>query len=80
MLLLKDKAECRKFLLDLCTEKELTEMSERLQVARKVRNKESYRSIANDLGSSTTTVTRVAHWYHHGMGGYRQVLGRLEKK
>ena len=24
--------------------------------------------------ASTTTVTRVAHWLHHGEGGYRAAL------
>ena len=30
-----------------------------------------------DLGMSTTTVARVAHWLNQGMGGYRLVIARV---
>jgi argininosuccinate synthase len=32
--------------------------------------------IARQVGTSTTTVTRVAHWLRHGTGGYRVALDR----
>ena len=28
---------------------------------------------------STATITRVAHWLHHGKGGYKLILERLKK-
>ena len=52
-------------------------MAERFQVAKKVKGEESYREISKQTGSSTATITRVAHWLHHGMGGYSLVLKRL---
>jgi len=43
-----------------------------------VKNNIPYREISDKTGSSTATVTRVAHWLHHGMGGYDLVLDRMK--
>lgn len=75
---LKTPDECKKFFRDLCTLAELNAMSERWQVAKQVRQGIPYRNIAKKTGASTATVTRVAHWLHHGMGGYQLVLHRLK--
>lgn len=78
MLLLKTENECRNFLRDLCTFSELKTMIERFQVAEKVNNQETYRNISEGTGASSATVTRVAHWLHHGMGGYKLILERMK--
>ncbi len=70
--------ECKKFFRDLCTLSEIKGMTERFQVAKRILNKESYRSISEATGASTTTITRVAHWLHHGMGGYNLVLKKMK--
>ncbi len=75
---LKTKGECKKFLRDLCTIAELRAMSERLQVVKQLEQKIPYREISKNTGASTATVTRVAHWVHHGMGGYKLVLDRMK--
>lgn len=75
---LKDTGEAKKFLRDLCTLSELQAMAERWQVCKRVNKSEPYRNIAKETGSSTATITRVAHWLHHGMGGYRLMLERLQ--
>lgn len=80
LLALKNKEECASFMRDLCTEKELQALAERLAVAERVAKDQSYRSIADDLNTSTTTVTRVSHWFNHGRGGYATVIARLQKK
>lgn len=77
VLKLKSTKECRQFFRDLCTIAELNAMVERFQVAKKIKAEEPYREIAKKTGSSTATITRVAHWLHHGMGGYGLVLKRL---
>lgn len=69
--------ECKKFLRDLCTLSELEAMVERFQVAKRVFAGEKYREINKKTGSSTATITRVAYWLHHGMGGYKLVLERM---
>lgn len=70
--------ECRKFFRDLCTLSEISAMIERFQVAEMVNKEVPYRDISKKTGSSTATITRVAHWLHHGMGGYKLILQRLK--
>ena len=78
ILQLKNPVECAKFFRDLCTLEELRAMSERWQAAKKINQNESYREIAEEIGVSTTTVTRVAQWLNHGKGGYKLILQRLK--
>lgn len=76
ILKLKTEEEVLNFLRDLCTIAELKSMTERLEVAKKVQEGLSYREINKLTGVSTATITRVAHWLHHGMGGYKLILER----
>ena len=77
MTALKTEQECRRFMRDLCTLRELKAMAERWQVAKQVKKGLTYRAISKKTGSSTATITRVAHWLHHGAGGYQLMLHRL---
>lgn len=77
MLKLKNVNEYQQFFRDLCTLSELRAMSERFQVAKMVAKGIPYREISEKTGSSTATVTRVAYWLHHGMGGYKLILERM---
>ncbi|OGE79009.1 MAG: hypothetical protein A2751_00930 [Candidatus Doudnabacteria bacterium RIFCSPHIGHO2_01_FULL_46_14] len=79
ILKLKTVKECEDFFRDLMTMRELKEMAERFRIARMLRLKMTYMSIADKAETSTSTVTRVAHWLKHGRGGYRLVLDRLKK-
>lgn len=79
LLSLKNREECAAFMRDLCTRAELNEFAERFAIAQLIAKGVSYRATADTTGASTTTVTRVSHWYHHGMGGYRSVISRLKK-
>ena len=78
ILQLESTDECKKFFRDLCTISEIDAMTERYKVAKMVDEGIPYREISKKLGSSTATITRVAHWLHHGKGGYKLVLERLE--
>ncbi len=80
VLKLKTSDECRRFFRDLCTPEEIVAMADRWQAAKMLAREADYRDIAGRLGMSTTTVARVAHWLHNGMGGYRLVLSRLGLK
>ena len=71
---LKGPEEVEAFLRDLCTFSELEAMAHRWQVAKLLEQGLPYLEIAERTGASTTTVTRVAHWLHHGEGGYRAAL------
>ena len=79
ILRLETADECKRFFRDLCTLSELQAMVERFQVAKRVLAGEKYRDINKETGSSTATITRVAYWLHHGMGGYRLVLERMQR-
>lgn len=77
ILKLKTDEEAWKFFRDLCTEAELKAMAERFEAAQQINEGRNYRDISKETGLSTATVTRVAYWLHHGMGGYQLVLKRL---
>jgi len=59
--------------------REVEEMSARFRIAQmlSVAKPKSYAQIAKEVKTSTATVTRVAHWLHHGAGGYRLALKRI---
>lgn len=71
---LKTDQEVANFLRDLLTIKELEEFTNRLEMARLLKKGWSYKKIARETKTSTTTVTRVAHWLHRGCGGYEKAL------
>ncbi len=71
---LKSEQEVANFLRDILTIKEMEEFSNRLEMARLLKQGLSYKAIAKKLKVSTTTVTRTAHWLFHGCGGYEKVL------
>jgi TrpR-related protein YerC/YecD len=78
---LDDRADVAAFLRDACTLSELEAICHRLEVARLLdAGGRTYLEIAREVGTSTTTVTRVAHWLHHGEGGYRIALDRLAER
>lgn len=75
---IEDFNEFAQFMRDLFTFNELHMAALRWQIAKKVwEGGKTYNEVAEDLGCSTTTVTRVAGWVHHGEDGYRKVLLRL---
>lgn len=80
VLLLRDRDDATRFLRDLCTLAELEQLTHRWQIVRLLEQKVAYLEIAERIGTSTATVTRVAHWLRHGTGGYRVVLERTLRR
>ena len=80
VLLLRDRDDATRFLRDLCTLAELEQLMQRWQIVCLLEQKVSYLEIAERIGTSTATVTRVAHWLRHGTGGYRVVLERMLRR
>lgn len=66
------------FLRDLLTFEEIAEASRRLLAAELLQKGKSIRDVAKELGVSTTTVSRIYSWLHHGMGGYSLALEKLK--
>jgi len=79
ILKLENVAECRKYLEDLCTVKELCAMAQRLEIARRLEQGESYLSTVEHTGASSATVSRVNRCLEYGAGGYQMMLQRLPK-
>ena len=77
--LLNDKTELEKLLVDLCTPQELKSIAERWRVAQLVHKGLSYRTINEQTGVSTATITRVARSLAHGTGGYMSLLKSKEQ-
>ena len=80
ILQLKDMEMCKNFFEDICTIKEVQEMSQRLQVAKELRNGKNYQEISKITGASTATISRVNKCLVYGNGGYNAVLDCLEGK
>ena len=69
--------EAYRFLSDLCTISEITEMSKRLVAAEMLRDGNTYNDIAEMTHLSTATITRVNRALRYGSDGYSMVLDRI---
>ncbi len=79
-LTLKSPKEVENFLNDLCTETEVADFADRLEIASLLQSETlSYREISERTGASLTTVTRVAKFLKkNNNNGYKTVLKRLK--
>jgi TrpR-related protein YerC/YecD len=80
ILKLENIEECYKFFEDIATINELKALSQRIQVAKMLKEKKIYTEIAENTGASTATISRVNKCLNYGEGGYRLVLDRLYPK
>lgn len=78
LLHLETVEECYQFFEDICTMAEMHALSQRLQVARMLKDKVTYQEISRLTGASTATISRVNRCVTYGSGGYGLVLDRLE--
>ena len=77
---LKDKEECRAYLSDLCTIKELQDMAQRLDTAVLLSQGYSYKKIMEQVEVSTATIGRVSKCLNYGTGGYQTAISKLEER
>lgn len=70
------KEECYAFLEDICTIKEILEMSQRLSVAKLLDKGMSYAKISQEIGVSTATISRISRCMTYGNGGYKMIIER----
>ena len=77
---LKTIEECYTYFEDLCTIKELQDMSQRLDTAILLSNGDSYQKITEKVNISTATIGRVSKCLNYGNGGYRMAIDRLKEK
>ena len=79
ILALKSVEECYQYFEDLCTNKEVRDFGQRLEVARMLDRGSSYKKVTVATGVSSATVGRVKRCLDYGTGGYRLILRRLEE-
>ncbi len=71
---LNSAKEVRTFFEDVCTIKELMDITQRLQVASLLKEGKNYQEISKTTGASTATISRVNKCLLYGSGGYNLVL------
>ena len=79
ILKLHDMEECKAFFDDLCTIKEIQDLSQRYDVACMLDEGKNYQEISRSTGASTATICRVNKCLNYGSQGYRMILDRLKE-
>ena len=59
--------------------KELEDVSQRLEVAKLLKNGKNYQEISKLTGASTATISRVNKCLNYGKGGYNLVLDKKDE-
>lgn len=80
ILTLKNIDECYDFFEDLCTMKELADMTQRVRAANMLLDGNTYEQIVKEVEISTATISRINRCIQYGSGGYEKVLKRARKK
>jgi TrpR-related protein YerC/YecD len=75
---LKNVEECYTFFEDICTVNEILSLSQRFEVAKMLRNHNTYLEIAEKTGASTATISRVNRSLNYGNDGYDMVFARIK--
>ncbi len=70
--------ECYAFFEDLCSEGEIRMMSQRLQVAKMLREEALYSDIVRKTKAGTATIGNVKANLSNGTGGYGRAIDRAE--
>ncbi|MCY8012491.1 YerC/YecD family TrpR-related protein [Bacillus haynesii] len=78
ILSLKDLEECYRFFDDLCTINEIQSLAQRLEVARMLRDGNTYHKIETETGASTATISRVKRCLNYGNDAYAMALDRVK--
>lgn len=71
---LRTKEECYDFFEDVCTIKEILDMSKRFEAAKLLDKGETYNEIIKKVGLSTATLSRVSRALNYGTGGYKKAI------
>ena len=80
ILSLESVDECYAFFEDICTIKELQDMTQRLEVALLLDEGVNYQGISQKVNVSTATISRVSRCLHYGSGGYKKAIDILKSE
>lgn len=70
--------DCYRFFEDVCTIKEIRDISQRLYIATLLDQGLNYQSISRMVEASSATISRVNRCLNYGSGGYRAALERMQ--
>ena len=76
LMAIEDVELLQNFLRDVMTEKEIIEISSRLEAARMLQAGSKYTDIVAATRLSSRTVARISEWMKNGCNGYSAVLGQ----
>ena len=76
---LDNMEEYFRFFEDILTVNELLSISQRFEVAKMLRQKNTYIEIAEKTGASTATISRVNRSLNYGNDGYDMVFDRIKR-
>ncbi len=68
--------EVKAFLEDICTIKELQDISQRLEVAELLYGGANYNAVSTATGASSATISRVNRCLMYGNNGYKTAIER----
>lgn len=71
---ISDAQTMQNFLRDVMTEKEIIEISARLEAAKMLQQGKKYTEIIEKTKLSSRTVARISDWMQNGQGGYKAAL------
>jgi TrpR-related protein YerC/YecD len=71
---IQTEEDCKAFLEDLCTYKEVEQMAQRAYAAKLFFEGKTYNEIIAETELSSTTISRVSRAISHGSGGYRKFI------
>ena len=76
---IESEEECRRFLDDLMTRKEMADIAQRMLVVKMLSEQSVYNRIVEETGASTATISRVNRAYLYGSGGYADMLRKIKE-
>lgn len=79
ILALENSDEVERFFEDLCTIRELDDMSDRLKVAKLLLEQKTYEEISETTKMSSTTISRINRCIQYGSGGYEEIILKLKE-
>lgn len=77
LLAIDDASTMQNFLRDVMTEKEIIEISSRLEAARMLLAGDKYTDIVTTTRLSSRTVARISDWLQNGCDGYQAALNTI---
>ncbi|MBE6976585.1 MAG: TrpR-related protein YerC/YecD [Ruminococcaceae bacterium] len=76
---LENVEDCEAFFADLCTQKEIEKMAERVRAAQLLMEGKTYNQVIAQGDISSATLSRVSRCVQYGTG-YAKLLGKKEEK